>query len=211
MSILRNIFLRMFGRPRGVLGRLGGIIMARANADCGAWVTALLEIGPCDSVLEVGFGPGVIIQRLSELASAGHVAGIDPSREMVEQARARNAIAIKEGRVELRRGSVERLPFDDSTFDKALAINSMQVWPDDIAGLTEIRRVMKRGAKAAFGFTAYSGQQNQGLTQTLRAAGFANATVSERGDWFCALARKRERAGCVLRVGPNPAEGHPTS
>jgi tRNA A58 N-methylase Trm61 len=80
MSVMRTIFLRMFGRPRGVLGRLGGIIMARANADCGAWVTGLLEIEPSDSVLEVGFGPGVIIQRLSKLASEGHVAGIDPSR-----------------------------------------------------------------------------------------------------------------------------------
>jgi ubiquinone/menaquinone biosynthesis C-methylase UbiE len=190
MSVMRTIFLRMFGRPRGVLGRLGGIIMARANADCGAWVTGLLEIEPSDSALEVGFGPGVIIQRLSKLASEGHVAGIDPSQEMIEQARARNAAAIKVGRVDLRLGSVERLPFDDSTFDKALAINSMQVWPDDIAGLAEIRRVMKRGAKAALGFTPHSGQQKQGLTQTLRAAGFANATVSERGDWFCALALK---------------------
>jgi len=52
--------------------------MAHTNADCGAWVTELLEIGPYDSVLEVGFGPGVIIQRLSKLASAGHIAGIDP-------------------------------------------------------------------------------------------------------------------------------------
>jgi ubiquinone/menaquinone biosynthesis C-methylase UbiE len=45
------------------------------------------------AVLEIGFGPGVIIQCLSKLASAGHIAGIDPSPEMVEQALARNAIA----------------------------------------------------------------------------------------------------------------------
>ena len=62
--------------------------MAHTNADCGAWVTQLLEIGPCDSVLEVGFGPGVIIQRLSKLAAAGHIAAIDPSQDMVAQARA---------------------------------------------------------------------------------------------------------------------------
>ena len=98
--------MRMFGRPRGILGRLGGIIMARTNAGCGAWVTDLLDVGPNDNVLEVGFGPGVVIQRLSKRASAGHVAGIDPSREMVEQARARNTTAIQNGRVDLRRGSV---------------------------------------------------------------------------------------------------------
>ena len=27
--------MRTFGRPQGILGRLGGIIMARTNAGCG--------------------------------------------------------------------------------------------------------------------------------------------------------------------------------
>jgi ubiquinone/menaquinone biosynthesis C-methylase UbiE len=188
MSVTRNILLHMFGRPRGLLGRLGGIIMAHTNEDCGAWVADLLEIGPNDSVLEVGFGPGVIIQRLSKLASAGHVAGIDLSQEMVEQARARNAAAIESGRVDLRRGSVESLPFDDDAFDKALAVNSMQVWPDPAGGLREMRRVMKPGAKVALGFTPYSGQPNKGLTEMLTAAGFQQANVVERDNWFCALA-----------------------
>jgi SAM-dependent methyltransferase len=113
MSIMRNILMRAFGRPQGVLGSLGGIIMARTNEGCDTWVTDLLEIGPNDDVLEVGFGPGVVIQRLSKLASQGHVAGIDPSREMVEQARARNATDIQNGRVDLRCGSVDSLPFDE--------------------------------------------------------------------------------------------------
>ena len=162
--------------------------MAHTNENCGAWVAGLLEIGPNDSVLEVGFGPGVIIQRLSKLACAGLVAGIDPSREMAEQARARNAAAIARGSVDLQRGSVESLPFDDATFDKALAINSMQVWPDPAAGLREMRRVMKPGAKIALGFTPYSGQPNEGLTQILAAAGFTKAKLVERDNWFCALA-----------------------
>jgi ubiquinone/menaquinone biosynthesis C-methylase UbiE len=188
MSVTRNILLHMFGRPRGLPGRLGGIIMAHMNEDCGAWVADLLEIGPNDSVLEVGFGPGVIIRRLSKLASQGHVAGVDPSQEMVEQARARNAAAIETGRVDLRRGSVESLPFDDDAFDKALAVNSMQVWPDPPAGLREMRRVMKPGAKVALGFTPYSGQPHKGLTEILTATGFSEANVVEKDNWFCALA-----------------------
>ena len=101
----------MFGRPQGVLGKVGGFIMARTNKACGAWATDLLEVGPDDTVLEVGFGPGVIVERLAKLASRGHVSDIDPSREMVQQARARNSIAIQNGRVDLRRGSVDSLPF----------------------------------------------------------------------------------------------------
>jgi len=187
MSIMRNMLMHMFGRPQGILGRLGGIIMTRTNEDCGVWVTELLEVGPNDTVLEVGFGPGVIVQRLSKLASRG-VAGIDPSREMLEQARARNAIAIRNGCVDLRLGSVDGLPFEDNSFEKVLAINSMQVWPDATAGLREIRRVMKPAAKVALGFTLYSGQPNEGLTELLMAAGFTNANVVEKEKWFCALA-----------------------
>ena len=40
---------------------------------------------------------------------------------------------------------MERLPFANETFDKALAINSMQAWPDADGGLREIRRVLKDG------------------------------------------------------------------
>lgn len=167
--------------------------MARMNENCGAWVADLLEIAPSDWVLEVGFGPGVVIRRLSNLTPAGHVAGIDASHEMVEQACARNAQAIQRGRVDLRQGSVESLPFDGDNFDKAVAINSMQVWPDALAGLREIGRVMKPDGRLALGFTPYSGQPKDGLTDTLVAAGFVKAHVVEKDKSFCALATKPRR------------------
>jgi len=94
MGVMLSILMRTFGRPQGLLGRLGRIIVARMNVGAGAWACDLLEVRPTDSVLEVGFGPGAIIQRLSNLVTAGHIASVDQSLEMVEQARARNATAI---------------------------------------------------------------------------------------------------------------------
>jgi ubiquinone/menaquinone biosynthesis C-methylase UbiE len=138
--------------------------------------------------VEVGFGPGVTIQPLSQLAAEGHV--IDPSREMVAQARARNATALQSGRVDLRRRSVESLPFEGNSFDKALAINSMQVWPDAVAGLREMRRVMKPGGKIALGFTPYSGQAKEGPKEALIVAGFTSAHLVETSKGFCVLATK---------------------
>jgi len=139
-------------------------------------------------VLEVGFGPGTAITRLSALAA--HVEGVDASREMVAQAKSRNAVALKSGRVELRHGSVEDLPFAGDTFHKAMAINSMQIWPDAIAGLREMRRVLKSGGTIALGFTPYSGQPNKGLTETLSAAGFIRPRMVAKDKNFCALATK---------------------
>ena len=139
---------------------------------------------------KVGFGPGVVIELLSKRAREGLTAGVDPSKEMVAQAQARNAAAIQRGSVDLRFGSVEQLPFPDNSFDKAMAVNSMQVWPDALAGLREFRRVMKSGARIALGFTSYSGQTKQGLTETLNRAGFTNACLRETANAFCALATK---------------------
>jgi ubiquinone/menaquinone biosynthesis C-methylase UbiE len=164
--------------------------MARMNRKCADWVVDLLDVQPSDKMLEVGFGPGVGIQLLTRSASGGYVAGVDPSKEMVAQATTRNRKAIESGRVCLRHGSVASLPFADNTFDKALAINSMQVWPDAVAGLREMRRVLKPGGEVALGFTPYSGQPNSGLAETLAGAGFAKAHVVESDKYFCALAIK---------------------
>jgi ubiquinone/menaquinone biosynthesis C-methylase UbiE len=190
MNVAHGILMRMFGRPKGILGRLGGIIMARTNQPCAAWVIDLLSIQPHDSVLEVGFGPGVGIELLARSVPEGYIAGVDPSDEMLKQAKARNVKAIESGRVDLRYGSVERLPFEDSTFSNALATNSMQVWPDPMIGLREMRRVMTPDGCIALAFTPYSGQSKNGLPEMLTAAGFTEAHVVEAEEGFCALAKK---------------------
>ena len=188
MRLVESILMRAFGCPTGVLGRLGGRIMARTNQWMARRTIALLDVQPGDKVLEIGFGPGVGTQLLARAASSGWVAGVDPSQEMVEQATVRNAAGIGAGRVALRQGSVERLPFETNAFDKALAINSMQVWPDAVAGLREIRRVLRPGGRMALGFTRYSGQAKEGLTEPLTAAGFAEVQVVDVDEEFCVLA-----------------------
>ena len=56
MRMLKSTLMRMFGRPRGTLGKLGGIIMARTNAAFARFVISLLDVQPREKVLEVGFG-----------------------------------------------------------------------------------------------------------------------------------------------------------
>jgi ubiquinone/menaquinone biosynthesis C-methylase UbiE len=164
--------------------------MARTNRECAAWVARLLEVRPDDKVLEVGFGPGTGIEFLARAALRGFVAGVDPSKEMVAQASARNAEAIANGRVDLRLGSAESLPFAANTFDKTMAINSLQIWPDAIAGLREISRVLRSGGEIALGFTPHSGRQKAGISELLAAAGFSNVRLVERERDFCEVAAK---------------------
>jgi ubiquinone/menaquinone biosynthesis C-methylase UbiE len=190
MSFGDRILLRMFGRPTGVLGRIGGLILARVNRAFAEEIVALLDVRAAERVLEVGFGPGVAIELLAGAASVAKVAGIDPSKEMVEQASARNSAAIGTGAVDLRQGSVERMPFEDDSFDTALAINSMQVWPDKPAGLREICRVLTGGGRIALGFTPNSRQPRSGVAELLSAAGFEAARLVDLRGGFCTLAQK---------------------
>jgi len=187
MGIMKPIYARMFAHPRGGLGRLGGHIMARVNAECGVQACELLEIAADDAILEIGFGPGVTIEHLAALVPAGHVAGIDHSLEMVMQARARNAGTIGAGRVDLQYASVECLPYRDGSFDGALAINSAQAWDDPVAGTVEIKRVLRTDATLVLAFTPYSGQTPEAAADLLSAAGYEEVRLVEIDTGFCVL------------------------
>jgi ubiquinone/menaquinone biosynthesis C-methylase UbiE len=109
------------------------------------WTIELLEIKPDDRVLEVGFGPGMSIELVSNLAYRGFVAGIDHSEVMVRQATKRNTQAIRGGRVALHHGSVSKLPVFGTPFDKIFSINSIHFWNDSTQQLRELHRLMRPG------------------------------------------------------------------
>src|SRR6266540_1811922 len=136
-------FNSQFAHPKGLLGRFVGIILALKNRARNAWTISMLNIQPNDQVLEIGFGRGQAIQEIAKLTPNGFVAGIDLSHTMVAQASKRNSAAIRSGRVLLKQGAESPLPFEDNKFNKVFAVNSMQFWSNPIAGLQEVRRVLK--------------------------------------------------------------------
>ena len=70
-------------------------------------------------------------------------AGVDVSETTVGEASENNRALIHEGRVKLRPATVDHLPFPNGSFDRALAVNTIYFWPDQLTGLTEIRRVLR--------------------------------------------------------------------
>jgi ubiquinone/menaquinone biosynthesis C-methylase UbiE len=97
-----------------------------------------LHVQPGDRVLDLGCGPG---DGCACLAERGAVTiGLDYSQGMVASARAVPALA---GR--LTRGDAGRLPFADASFDKLVCTNSFHHYPQHLAALREMRRVLKPG------------------------------------------------------------------
>ena len=57
MSGARDVLMRMFGHPEGVLGRLGGIIMARTNHLAAKEIIGLLDVRAADQCWRSVSGP----------------------------------------------------------------------------------------------------------------------------------------------------------
>jgi arsenite methyltransferase len=129
----------------GLVGRISGSVMARLNRDMERAAIAELNPSPSDSVLAIGFGPGIGVEFLAEVLPAGLVAGIDPSATMNELARRRNRRGIDSGHVVLRNASAEAIPWPDDTFDGIVATNSAQLWRPFDAAAGEVARVIRPG------------------------------------------------------------------
>jgi SAM-dependent methyltransferase len=147
---------------------------------------SLLDVQPSDRILEVGFGPGIAIASLSDLAQNGVVFGVDHSDVMVRVAKRRNAAAVRAGRVDLRVASADALPTFGVPLDKILAVNSMGFWPEPVARLKELRGLLRAGGTIAVasqprcaGATEQTSvRAGQEIEGQLRAAGFSPTQVA---------------------------------
>ena len=199
-------------KPNGWLGKLFGHSMAWAHKPLIQWAIEFMGVQPADCVLDVGWGSGVAIKLIARIAVDGFVAGVDYSEEMVQQARRRNAVAVRTGRVEIKHDDVAALPYDDESFDKVIATETFNFWPDPVANLNEVRRVLRPGGlltlamegskespnwqtltatTARMGLPIYSGDE---MVEILTEAGFSRAWFEAAPDkgwgWLCALGVK---------------------
>jgi ubiquinone/menaquinone biosynthesis C-methylase UbiE len=188
------IMENMFCAPKGALGRLGGQLMSQ-DRWLPTWVLDLLEVKPSDSVLEVGFGPGLGLQLAAIKAYQGKVAGVELSETMLEMAHRRNRALIEAGQIELHLGSVEKLPFGNATFDKAMTMNSLHLWPNPVAGLREVRRTLREGGRIAVAITRFSYASSDKFEQYLTDAGFIDVSVHTGEPGICAIGRVSNTLG----------------
>ncbi|HKV56184.1 MAG TPA: class I SAM-dependent methyltransferase [Candidatus Binataceae bacterium] len=143
-----------FQNPRGLGGRFAGWTMTWWNAGINAFVSEIVDAGPRDHILEIGFGPGTLLRRLSRNTEQGFIAGVDPSAAMQAQARRRNRHAIERGRMELKSSDIQRIPYPDARFDKVCTVNTIYFWSDPQAAAREVFRVTRGGGRFVLAFRA---------------------------------------------------------
>jgi SAM-dependent methyltransferase len=95
------------------------------------------------SALDVGCGPGALTGELVTRLGAGSVSAFDPSPPFVA------ACASRHPGVDVRLGSAEAIPFDDASFDCALAQLVLHFVTDPDRAADELRRVVRPGGVVA--------------------------------------------------------------
>ncbi len=97
-------------------------------------------------MLDVACGTGIVARRAAPLVGrSGRVVGLDPSPGMLVVAR--SASGSEGVTVEWQEGTVETLPFPESSFHLVLRQMGMQFFPDKVAALAEMRRVLTSGGR----------------------------------------------------------------
>lgn len=138
---------RHLGRPSGTVGLAVGDYMNEVNRRLTLFAYERLEPPPAGEIVEIGFGNGKLVDELLKLASDLYYVGVDASDAMVAAAHKHNASLVRAGRCDFLQGSVEDMPFPAGSFDRALTVNSIYFWPDQLAGLAEIARVLRPGGR----------------------------------------------------------------
>jgi ubiquinone/menaquinone biosynthesis C-methylase UbiE len=107
------------------------------------------QIGPRQTILDVGTGPGEPALSVAELIGPeGKVFGIDPSPEMVAAARrAATRLGLKNAQFDV--AFADHLPFPADTFDAVVSRLGAMFFPSPVDAVREILRVLKPGRKLA--------------------------------------------------------------
>ena len=148
----KPLFIARQGRrPAGVLGHIVAWVMARETAKDNGTAISLLDVQSADRVLDVGTGHGASLARLAEFGE-GRIVGVDYSDVMIGVATRRNRRLIKNGRVEVIACAIDRMPFDDASFDKVMSMHTLYFWDPAEAYLREIARVLAPGGTFVLGF-----------------------------------------------------------
>ena len=99
-----------------------------------------------EHVLDVGCGTGGAVRALAAMVGGvGRVVGLDVSRTMVEEARARAANFA--ATVEFVLGDAHAMPFPDDMFDAAYALRVFEILGDPRRVLSEMARVLRPGGR----------------------------------------------------------------
>ena len=119
-----------------------------ASLGCGN-PTALIDLRPGETVLDLGSGGGIdVLLSARRVGPTGRAIGLDMTDAMLAMAR-RNAAEAGVANVEFLKGEIEVIPLPDASVDVVISNCVINLSPDKPQVWREIARVLKPGGRAA--------------------------------------------------------------
>ena len=142
MKTILKYISRQFGNPTGLGGKISTFFMNCLNRKQYSVVVENIDIQQTDTILDIGFGNGYLIRKLSD-KNPQKMCGIEISADMLNATAIKNQKKVEQGKVQLLLADVQNLPFEDISIDKAYTVNTVYFWQDINKGFSEIKRVLK--------------------------------------------------------------------
>lgn len=131
--------------------------------------TALAELRPGETVLDLGSGGGVdVLLSARRVGPDGFVYGLDMTPEMLELAERNRASAGAEN-VQFLEGRIEEVPLPDASVDVVLSNCVVNLSPDKPTVLAEAYRVLRPGGRLAIADIATRGELPPAIRSSLTA------------------------------------------
>lgn len=156
-------------------------------------------------ILDVGSGTGALAAEIALRKPAARVTGIDPSKEYVAFASARNPFPQ---RADFETGDAQALPFPDRIFAASASLLVFNFIPDAAKALGEVRRVARPGAPVAAAVWDYGGRMSM-LRVFWDAAVEIDPAAEKRDEKHMPLCRAGELAALWKQVGLTEVDERP--
>jgi demethylmenaquinone methyltransferase / 2-methoxy-6-polyprenyl-1,4-benzoquinol methylase len=138
----------MFDRISGRYDLLNRVLSLGLDRRWRRRLVAAVELRPGARVLDLATGTGDVALALATRHPEAEVVGLDPSRGMLERARAKTRPAQAES-CRWSEGIAEDLPFADGSFDAVTMAFGIRNVPARERALREITRVLRPGGRLA--------------------------------------------------------------
>jgi len=137
-----------------------------ASLGCGN-PTALIELKPGETVLDLGSGGGIdVLLSAQRVGSSGKAYGLDMTDEMLALAR-ENQLRAGATNVEFLKGQIENIPLPDASVDVIISNCVINLSADKNRVLREAFRVLRPGGRFAVSDVVVRGEVPESVRQSM--------------------------------------------